>query len=202
VYRVVSKIIRTGAAIYTAIVVARSTGPNSLNCEFRVLLRRFAVTAWKRAKTSPRTLARTDLAASVWQRSVPHFHPHPTVSGETQNGFHPHPPCSSDLAPCDFYLYPKMKLVLKRRRFDTIEEIQAELQRVLDTDRKWFPGSVPKMEETVGPVSTCGRELLRGWWRPIGLGVSFMILQRPSGIFWIHPRTTYFSTCVSRHSPQ
>jgi hypothetical protein len=31
------------------------------------------------------------------------------------------------------------------------------------------------MEEIVGPVSTCGRELLRGWWRPIGLMVSFMI---------------------------
>jgi hypothetical protein len=30
------------------------------------------------------------------------------------------------------------------------------------------------MEETVGRVSTCGRELLRGWWRPIGLMVSFM----------------------------
>ena len=31
------------------------------------------------------------------------------------------------------------------------------------------------MEETVGPVSTCGRELLRGWRRPIGLMVSFTI---------------------------
>jgi hypothetical protein len=27
----------------------------------------------------------------------------------------------------------------------------------------------------MGPVSTCGRELLRGWWRPIGCMVSFMI---------------------------
>jgi hypothetical protein len=35
--------------------------------------------------------------------------------------------------------------------------------------------SLPKMYETVVPVSTCGRELLRGWWRPIGLMVSFMI---------------------------
>jgi hypothetical protein len=26
----------------------------------------------------------------------------------------------------------------------------------------------------VGPVCTCGRELLRGWWRPIVLMVSFM----------------------------
>jgi hypothetical protein len=74
----------------------------------------------------------------------------------------PHPPYSPDLAPCDFFLLPKMKLKLKGRRFDTIEEIQAESQRVLVTDRKGLPGSVPKMEEAVGPVSTCGRELLRG----------------------------------------
>jgi hypothetical protein len=55
-----------------------------------------------------------------------------------------------------------MKLKLKGRRFDTIEEIQAESQRVLDTDRKGLQGSFPKMEETVGPVSTCRRELLPG----------------------------------------
>jgi hypothetical protein len=38
----------------------------------------------------------------------------------------PHPPDSLDLAPCDFFLFPKMKLKLKGRRFDSIEEIQAE----------------------------------------------------------------------------
>jgi hypothetical protein len=45
----------------------------------------------------------------------------------------PYPPYSPDLAPSDFFLFPKMKLKLKGRRFDTIEEIQAESQRVLDT---------------------------------------------------------------------
>ena len=45
----------------------------------------------------------------------------------------PHPPYSPDLAPCDFFLFPKMILKLKGRRFDTIEEIQAESQRMLDT---------------------------------------------------------------------
>jgi hypothetical protein len=45
----------------------------------------------------------------------------------------PHAPYSPDLAPCDFFLFPKMKLKLEGRRFDTIEEIQAESQRVLDT---------------------------------------------------------------------
>jgi hypothetical protein len=54
-----------------------------------------------------------------------------------------------------------MKLSLKGRRFDTIQVIQAESQRVLDTDRKGLPGNVPKME-TVGPVSTFGIKLLRG----------------------------------------
>jgi hypothetical protein len=43
----------------------------------------------------------------------------------------PHPPFSTDLAPCDFFLFPKMKLKAKGRRFDTIEEIQAESQIVL-----------------------------------------------------------------------
>jgi hypothetical protein len=48
----------------------------------------------------------------------------------------PHPPYFPDLAPCDFFLFPKMKLKLKGHRFDTIEEIQAESQRVLDTLRE------------------------------------------------------------------
>jgi len=43
------------------------------------------------------------------------------------------PPYSPDLAPCDFFLFPKLKLRMKGRRFDTIEEIQEESQRVLDT---------------------------------------------------------------------
>jgi hypothetical protein len=45
----------------------------------------------------------------------------------------PHPPYSHDLAPCKFFLFPKMKLKLKGQRFDNNEEIQPESQRVLDT---------------------------------------------------------------------
>jgi hypothetical protein len=44
-----------------------------------------------------------------------------------------HPPYFPNLAPCDFFLFPKMKLKLKGRRFDTIEEIQAEMQSALGT---------------------------------------------------------------------
>jgi hypothetical protein len=45
----------------------------------------------------------------------------------------PYPLYFPGLAPCDFFLFPKMKLKLKGRCFDTIEEIQVESQRVLDT---------------------------------------------------------------------
>jgi len=40
---------------------------------------------------------------------------------------------SPDLAPCDFYLFSKMKLQLKGRCFVSTEEIKAELQQVLNT---------------------------------------------------------------------
>jgi hypothetical protein len=33
---------------------------------------------------------------------------------------------TGDLAPCDFFLFPKMKLKLKGRQLDTTEEIQTE----------------------------------------------------------------------------
>jgi histone-lysine N-methyltransferase SETMAR len=45
----------------------------------------------------------------------------------------PHPPYSPDLASCEFFLFTKLKLRTKGRRFDTNEEIQEESQRVLDT---------------------------------------------------------------------
>ncbi|XKL62233.1 hypothetical protein PGB90_002066 [Kerria lacca] len=43
-----------------------------------------------------------------------------------------HPPYSPNLAPYDMGLFPKLKIRLKGRRFDIIEEIQTESQAVLD----------------------------------------------------------------------
>jgi hypothetical protein len=63
---------------------------------------------------------------------------------------------TGDLTPCGFFLFPKMKLKLEGRRFDTIEEIQAVSPR--DFGRKGLPGSVPKMEETVGLTGVYMRE--------------------------------------------
>ncbi|UYV66956.1 hypothetical protein LAZ67_4003449 [Cordylochernes scorpioides] len=42
----------------------------------------------------------------------------------------PQPPYSPDLAPNDFFLYPKIKKVLKKRRFDSISEIKENLKNI------------------------------------------------------------------------
>jgi len=36
----------------------------------------------------------------------------------------PHPPYSPDLAPLDFFLFPKLKSTLKGKRFESIDEIK------------------------------------------------------------------------------
>jgi transposase len=36
----------------------------------------------------------------------------------------PHPPYSPDLAPCDFFLFPRLKSTLKGKRFQDVAEIQ------------------------------------------------------------------------------
>ena len=35
-----------------------------------------------------------------------------------------HPPYSSDLSPCDYFLFPKLKLPLKGRLFEDVQDIQ------------------------------------------------------------------------------
>ncbi|PNF20610.1 hypothetical protein B7P43_G04271 [Cryptotermes secundus] len=53
-----------------------------------------------------------------------------------------------NLAPCDFFLFPKMKIKLKGRRFDTVEEIQAETQTVLNTlTKKGFQDAFEKWQK-------------------------------------------------------
>ncbi len=43
----------------------------------------------------------------------------------------PHPPYSPDCAPCDFKIFPAMKKVLCKKRFQNIDSLQAECRRVL-----------------------------------------------------------------------
>ena len=56
----------------------------------------------------------------------------------------PQPPYSRDLAPCDFWLFPK----LRGCRYETIEEMKGDVTKVIDTlTQEEFHGAFQKMLE-------------------------------------------------------
>ena len=50
----------------------------------------------------------------------------------------PHPPYSPDLAPCDFFLFPKLKEHLKGTKFNSDEEVKAEIKRWFNAQPEEF----------------------------------------------------------------
>jgi len=45
----------------------------------------------------------------------------------------PHPPYSLDLAPCDFWLFPKVQMTMKGKDFESIQDIEAAMTVQLKT---------------------------------------------------------------------
>jgi len=43
-----------------------------------------------------------------------------------------HPPCSPDLAPCDFFLFPKIKSALKGTRFESVDAVKAKATELMN----------------------------------------------------------------------
>jgi len=76
-------------------------------------------------------VGKPDLDVAPRQCAGPCVAPHPQLSGKTSEFLVPHPPYSPDLAPADFFLFPKLKTTLKESLFQTIEEIQENAIRVL-----------------------------------------------------------------------
>ena len=47
-----------------------------------------------------------------------------------------HPPYFPDLSPCDYFLFPKLKLPLKGRLFEDVQDIQADIESSGHTTRR------------------------------------------------------------------
>ena len=75
----------------------------------------------------------------------------------------PHRPYSPDLAPCDFWLFPKLKENLRGCWYETIEEMKEAVTNVIDTlTQHDFNGAdLPKIVGTVQQVHCSRRRLLR-----------------------------------------
>ncbi|GFW04876.1 FLJ37770-like protein [Trichonephila clavipes] len=52
------------------------------------------------------------------------------IPGQTQIPVLEHPLYSPDLAPCDFYLFPKVKSALKGARFESVKTVKEKAARV------------------------------------------------------------------------
>jgi hypothetical protein len=70
----------------------------------------------------------------------------------------PHAPYPPDLAPCDFFLFPRMKSKLKGCRFQDVTEIQEQIvdRRTRDS-KKSVLAVLPAAAETLDPLHKLGR---------------------------------------------
>ncbi|CAI6344606.1 unnamed protein product [Macrosiphum euphorbiae] len=75
----------------------------------------------------------------------------------------PHPPYSPDLAPCDFFLFPKIKTDLKGQRFDDIETIKKNaVDQLKQLKVEDFQHCFKKWQERWDKCITSGGEYFEG----------------------------------------
>ena len=71
----------------------------------------------------------------------------------------PHLPCSPDLAPCDFWLFPK----LRGCRYETIEEMKEAVTRVFGVlTQEEFHGTFQKLLERYSKCIAAGGDYFEG----------------------------------------
>ena len=69
------------------------------------------------------------------------------------------PPYSSELAPCDFWLFPK----LRGCRYETIEEMKEAVTKVIDTlTQEDFHGALQKLLERYNECIVAGGDYFVG----------------------------------------
>jgi hypothetical protein len=105
--------------------------------------KRSKAAARRRVSSYERRLTRTQLLTSRIIKSKQgaagpefnkeHAHCFFRREGIVRREFVPHPPYSPDIASSDFALFPKLKMELKGRRFETVSDIEKESQAVLDS---------------------------------------------------------------------
>ena len=70
----------------------------------------------------------------------------------------PQPPYSPDLAPCDFWLFPKLKEKLRSCRYETIEEMKEAVTLTLED----FHGAFQKLLEGYNKCIAAGGDYFEG----------------------------------------
>ena len=75
----------------------------------------------------------------------------------------PQPPYSPDLAPCDFWLFPKLKEKLRGCRYETIEGVKVAVMKIIDTlTQEDFYGAFQKLLERYNMCIATGGDYFEG----------------------------------------
>jgi transposase len=94
-----------------------------------------------------------------------------------------HPPYSPDLAPADYFLFPKFKFPLKERHFQTVEEIQCAVTRELKKKKKTaFLEGMKKLKERAN--------------RCIDQGDMYCILKNKNKLCPYRKLSVFYNTCL------
>ena len=74
-----------------------------------------------------------------------------------------HPPYSPDLAPCDFFLFPRLKKNMKGKRFGTVEEVkQKSLEGLKDIPLCEFQSCFDQWEKRLDKCILVNGEYFEG----------------------------------------
>ena len=105
------------------------------------------------------TLQIRSVAFPAEQSTSPQLHPCHSLFDQDGIKTVPQPPYSPDLAPCDFWLFPK----LRGCRYETIEEMKEAVTKVID--RLWqedFHGAFQKLLEWYNKCIAAGGDYFKG----------------------------------------
>ena len=109
----------------------------------------------------------------------------------------PHTPYSPDLAPCDFWLFPKLS-------YETIEEMKEAVTKVIDTlTQEDFHGAFQKLLEQYNKCIAAGGDYFEGD-KSFMCGLSIKVpIRKKSGNLFNDPRTTIatrYGRCKNSYS--
>ena len=107
----------------------------------------------------------------------------------------PQPPYCPDLAPCDFWLFPK----LRSCRYETIEEMKEAVTKVIDTlIQEDFDGAFQKLLERYNKCIAAGGSYFEGdkiFMCVLSIKVP---IQKKSGNLFNDPRNTAYGLKIQR----
>ena len=118
----------------------------------RTITDEYYATELRRLREEIKRKRRGKLRRGIWllQDNAPAHTSRIATAAAEESGFRilPHAPYSPDLAPSDFYLFPKLKSDLRGRRFDTDNDVISAVETFLEgCEKTWYRTGLEMLEK-------------------------------------------------------